>query len=95
MVKKVVLALVAIAAVAAYMTVREEGEEAFGGAFAPIESVRADSSNLNPAADPLGVMVTGNSIPQPAQSNYGQMVDRVRTRVNDAMDDSVSRSSRY
>jgi hypothetical protein len=93
MVKKVLAALVVIAAVAIYLTIQEEGtESAFGGAFAPVESVRAESSNLSPTADPMGVMTTGNSIPHAAQSDYGQLVDRVRTRTNDAMARSVDRA---
>ena len=95
MVMKVFGVLLAIAAVSVYLTVKEEGsEQAFGGAFAPVENVRGDSTNLSPAADPLGVMVTAQSVPQTAQSNYGQLVDRVRTRVGGAMDKSVERSRR-
>ena len=95
MVKKVVAALLLIAAISVFLTIREEGKDkAFGGALAPLESARG--SNAAPASghDPLAGMVTGTSIPQVSQSNYGQMVDRVRTRVNDAMDQSERRSSR-
>ena len=93
--KKVWGALLVIAAVSFYLTLREQGDEAFGGIFKPVDSVRADSDSLSPAADPLGVMTTGSSVPGVSQTNYKQMVDRVRTRVNDAMDESVERSSRY
>jgi hypothetical protein len=95
MTKKVIAALILIAAVTVYLTLQEEGDEAFGGILKPIESVRAESSSLSPGVDPLGVTVTGNSVPQTAQSNYGQLVNRVRTNVNGAMDKSVSRSSRH
>lgn len=91
MVGKVCLAIVAILAVAVYLTVQEEGsDEAFGGALAPIESVRAPNSG----GDPLAGMVTGQSVPQTTQTDYGQMVNRVRERTNDAMARSVERSSR-
>ena len=94
MVKKVVAALLLIAAISVFLTIREEGKDkAFGGALAPLESARGKQVTAG-GHDPLAGMVTGNSIPEPAQSNYGQMVDRVRTRVNDAMDQSERRSSR-
>jgi hypothetical protein len=93
MVKKVLGALVVIAAVSVYLTIREEGKDkAFGGVLSPIETVRGGDDSLGPDA-PLGSLVTGQSIPQTAQSNYGQLVDRVRTRTNDAMDKSRERSS--
>ncbi len=94
MTQKFIVALLLIAAVTIYLTIQEQGDDAFGGIFKPVESARAESSSLSPAVDPLGVTVTGNSVPQTAQSNYGQLVDRVKTRVNDAMDQSVTRSSR-
>ena len=90
MVKKVVIALVAIAAVSAYLTVKEEGtDKAFGGLLAPVDNVRKDDGG-----EPLAGLITGQSIPQTSQTNYKQMVDRVRSRVNSAMDKSVERSSR-
>ena len=90
--KKVLVALLAIAAVAVFLTIQEEGKEnAFGGLMAPIESVRAPQQGQG--HDRIG-LVTGNSIPDTAQTNYKQLVDRVRSRTNDAMDQSVRRSSR-
>ena len=84
MVKKVVIALVAIAAVSAYLTVREEGsEKAFGGLLAPVSPV---SVNDDGRAEPLAGLVTGQSIPQVSQTSYKQLVDRVRTRTNAAME---------
>ncbi len=92
MVKKVVIALVAIAAVSAYLTVKEEGtEKAFGGLLAPVDNVRADDDG---SGEPLMGLITGQSVPEPSQTNYKQMIDRVRTRTKDAMDRSVKRSSR-
>ncbi len=92
MVKKVVIALVAIAAVSAYLTVKEEGsEKAFGGLLAPVSSVRvADDGRV----EPLAGLVTAQSTPQISQSSYKQLVDRVRSRTNAAMDRSVDRASR-
>ncbi len=91
MVKKVVIALVAIAAVSAYLTVKEEGtDKAFGGLLAPVTNVRGADDK----GEPLAGLLTGQSIPQTSQTNYKQMVDRVRSRVNGAMDKSVERSSR-
>ena len=92
MVQKVIGALILIAAIAIFLTIREEGKEkAFGGVLKPLETVR------NPAAahDTTGVLITGNSVPGGAQTDYGRLVDRVRTKVNSAMDKSVRRSSRY
>lgn len=90
--KTIVIALLAIVVVAAYLTVREEGvESAFGGLFAPIEPVRAADDSR---ATPLAGLATGNSIPQTSGTNYKRLVDRVRTKVNGAMDRSVERSSR-
>ena len=92
MTKKVLLAIVAIAAVSAYLTIKEEGtDKAFGGAFAPVESVRARDDG---GTDPLAGMVTGQSIPTVTQTDYGKLVDRVRSRANAAMDRSVERASR-
>jgi hypothetical protein len=87
--KKVILAIVAVAAIAAYLTVKEQGDQAFGGLLAPLESVRTEEPG-----DPLG-LVTGNSVPDVSQTNYKQMVDRVRERTNEAMERSAKRSSRY
>ena len=92
MVKKVLLALVVIVAVAIYLTIREEGvDKAFGGALAPVESVRAGATTTG--HDPLASLVTAQSVPDVSQTSYKQMVDRVRSRVDDAMDRSVARSS--
>ena len=92
MLKKVVIALAAIAAVSAYLTVREEGrEKAFGGLLAPVTSARVDDDGR---VEPRAGLITGQSIPQVSQSNYKQLVDRVRTRTNAAMDKSVERASR-
>ena len=88
--KKVLVALLAIAAVAVFLTIQEEGKEnAFGGLMAPLESVRAPQQG-----DARVGLVTGNSIPDTAQTNYKQLVNRVRSRTNNAMDQSVRRSSR-
>lgn len=85
---KVVGALLLIAAIAVFLTIREEGaDKAFGGVFAPIESVRT--------GDSLAGFTTGNSIPSPSQSNYGQLTDRVRERVQSATRQAEKRSSRY
>jgi hypothetical protein len=86
---KLFLAILAIAGIAAYLTMKEQGDAAFGGLLAPLESVRTDEPG-----DPLG-LVTGNSIPDVSQTNYKQMVDRVRERTNEAMERSAERSSRY
>jgi hypothetical protein len=92
MAKKVVIALVAIAAVSAYLTVKEEGsEKAFGGLLAPISPARFDDDGR---AEPAAGRATGESIPQISQTDYKQLVDRVRTRTNAAMDKSVERASR-
>ena len=88
--KKVLGALLVIVAVAIYLTIREEGKnDAFGGAFAPLESVRAEG--LGRSDDASG---TGSSITGTAQTDYAPMVDRIKGRVNAAMDRSVERSSR-
>jgi len=42
MAKRVFVALVAIVAVAAWLTFQEEGDEAFGGIAKPLESVRGE-----------------------------------------------------
>ena len=87
--KKIFIAIAVIVGVAVYLTIREQGvDEAFGGALAPVDTVRNDAPS-----DPLG-LVTGQSVPTVSQSNYKQMVDRTRERVNDAMAQSVERSSR-
>ncbi len=86
--KKLVGALLLIVATAVYLTIREEGrEKAFGGLLAPIETIRVHQP------DGPG-LITGNSIPDPAQSHYGQLVQDVKSRVNAAMDKSARRSSR-
>ncbi len=91
MLKKVLLAVVAIVAVAIGLTIHEEGaDKAFGGILAPLESVRAGEPTNG--LDPLGSLVTGQSVPNTSQ-NYQQMVDRVRSRVGSAMDRSVDRAS--
>lgn len=88
--KKVVIVLAGIAAVAVYLTIKEEGaDQAFGGLLAPIETVREDDRRVQ-SVD----VITGNSIPQTTQTDYKKMVDRVRERTNAAMDKSVERSSR-
>jgi hypothetical protein len=82
--------------VAIYLTIREEGtENAFGGVFAPVDSVRADAPQWGAGDDPLDSMLTGQSLPPTAQADYGPMLDRLRTSVDDAMERSVERSSRY
>ena len=93
MAKTVVVVLLAIFAIAAYLTVKEEGvEEAFGGAFAPMETVRDPSAKDNPGRS-LGL--ASSPMVDPAQSHYGKMVDRVRTRTNAAMKKSKDRYSEY
>lgn len=42
MAKRVLVALLAIAAVASWLTFQEEGDEAFGGIAKPLESVRGE-----------------------------------------------------
>jgi hypothetical protein len=92
--KKVMIALVLIAAASIYLTIKEQGrDEAFGGALAPLESARASDGEAHaPLAAALATGGSGSG--GTAQSNYGQMVNRVRTKVNGAMDQSVKRSSR-
>ena len=86
--KKLVGALLLIVVAAVYLTIREEGKEkAFGGLLAPIETVRVNEPGTSG-------LLTGNSIPDPAQSHYGQLVQDVRSRVNSAIDKSARRSSR-
>jgi len=88
---KVFGALLLILAIAAFLTIREEGvDRAFGGALAPIESIRTDT-----AKDPLDGLSTGNSIPGVAQTDYKRLTDDVRDRVNAAMRKSEQRASRY
>ena len=90
--KKVVGALLLIAAVAVYLTIREEGtEKAFGGILAPLETVRVK----NPAKDLTSGFTTGNSIPSTSQTNYRRLTDRVRSKVNASMRSGEQRSSRY
>ncbi len=89
---KVVGALLLIAAIAVFLTIREEGaDKAFGGALAPIESVPAGEPTRG--LDPLGSLVTGHSVPNTSPMNYQQMVDRLRSQVDNAMDRSVDRAS--
>ncbi len=91
MLKKVLLAVVAIVAVAIGLAIREEGaDKAFGGVPAPIES---EPSEPTRGLDPLGSLVTGHSVPNTSPMNYQQMVDRLRSRVDNAMDRSVDRAS--
>jgi len=42
MTRRVLLALLAIAAVSAWLTFQEQGDEAFGGIAKPLESVRGE-----------------------------------------------------
>ena len=89
---KAVGALLLIAAIAVFLTIREEGaDKAFGGVFAPVESVRGD----DPTRESLAGFTTGNSISSTSHSSYGQLTDRVRERVGDAMRQGEKRSSRY
>lgn len=93
MLKKVLFAVVAIVAVAIGLAIHEEGaDKAFGGVLAPIESVPAGEPTRG--LDPLGSLVTGQSVPDTSPMNYQQMVDRLRSRVDNAMDRSVDRASR-
>ena len=86
--KRVVAALLLIAAMAVFLTLREEGQEkAFGGVLAPIETTRVPPS--------LAQDIRSNSTVNPTQTDYGRLVKRVRTKVNGAMDRSEDRSSRY
>lgn len=88
--KKVFGALLLILVIAVCLTLREEGaEHALGGAFAPLETVRSKT-----AKDPLGGLATGNSLPGVAQTDYKQLTDRVRERVNGAMRESEKRAGR-
>ena len=92
MLKKVLGALVVIVAVAIYLTIREEGaDKAFGGVLAPVESVRG--GDMTKGREPLASLVTAQSVPNVSQSDYGKMVDSVRSRVGNAMDRSVDRAS--
>ena len=88
--KKIAGALFIIALVAIFLTIQEEGDKAFGGLMAPIESVRAG----NPK-NPIAGMTTGNSIPDVAQTNYKKLVDNVRDKVNASMKKSASRYSKH
>ena len=95
MVKKVVIALVLIAAVSVYLTIREQGrDKAFGGVLAPLESVRGGDGTAHAPLAAIATDASGSGGGGNAQSDYGQLVNRVRTRVNGAMDQSVRRSSR-
>lgn len=92
MAKKIVAALFLIAAIAAFLTIREEGrDKAFGGAFAPLESVRAGDGAGH---EPLAGVAIGDPSPTGGGTDYEPMVDRVKSRVNGAMQQSVRRSSR-
>jgi hypothetical protein len=85
-VKKVAAALLLIAAVAVFLTIREQGrDKAFGGALAPLESVRVPGGPVAGVADA--------SLPASGGTDYQPMVDRVRDRVNHAMDRSERRSA--
>lgn len=92
MLKKVLLAVVAIVALAIGLAIHEQGaDKAFGGALTPIESVPAGEPTRS--LDPPGSLVTGQSVPNTSPMNYQQMVDRLRSRVDNAMDRSVDRAS--
>ncbi len=89
---KVVGALLLVAAVAVFLTIREDGaDKAFGGLFAPMKSVRVNEAGR----DSVAGFTTGNSIPSTSQTNYGQLTDRVQERVGSAMQKSERRASRY
>ena len=91
MTKKVVGALLLIAAVAVFLTIREEGrDKAFGGILAPLETVRVN----NPSKNASGGFMTGNSIPSTSQTDYGRLTDRVRSNVDSALRASERRASR-
>ena len=91
MTKKVVGALLLIAAVAVFLTIREEGKDkAFGGILAPLETVRVN----DPSKNAIGGFTTGSSIPSTSQTDYGRLTDRVRSKVNSALRDSERRASR-
>jgi hypothetical protein len=93
--KKTVIAVLVIIAVAIYLTIREEGgDHAFGGALAPLESVRGEGIRAEVRAEVSDAPPAGGGAMAPPQSDYGAMVGRVRGRVEDAMDRSVARSSR-
>jgi len=90
--KKVFGALLLIIAISVFLTIREEGmDNAFGGVLAPVEPVRVE----NAGKDTFGDLVTGNSIPSGAQTDYKRLTDDVRDRVNAAMRKSEARASRY
>jgi hypothetical protein len=90
--KKVLVAVILIIVLAIVLTIREEGvDKAFGGAFAPVDSVRAD--DVTTGRDPLGSLATAQSVPAPSQTDYSRRVDSVRSRVDDAMERSVDRAS--
>ena len=92
MTKRVVGALLLIIAVAVFLTIREEGtDKAFGGILAPIETVRVN----DPSKTALGSFTTGNSLPGVAQTDYGRVTDRVRSKVNASMRQSERRVSRH
>ena len=94
--KKVVCALLAIVAVAIYLTIREEGrKDAFGGALAPLESVRDEGFEPEDRPSRMDAMLAGESLPPSVAQDYGPLLDRMRTSVDDAMERSVERSSRY
>ena len=92
MTKKVVGALLLIAVIAVFLTIREEGsDKAFGGILAPLETVRVN----DPSKHVTSGLTTGTSISGTAQTDYGRLTDRVRRKVNASMKRSEQRSSRY
>ena len=95
--KKVALTLLAIAALAVYMTFQEEGDEAFGGVGKPLESARGEGLPRTDwlTGQPIGTP-TGRPTSMPTGgTNYEPVLDKIRNDLDDAMDRSVERSSRY
>lgn len=94
MTKKVVAAILLIAAVSIYLTWRDEGEQAFGGAFAPIQSEHPERTPMTPGVDPLDAAGPGGSASTVSGTDYQPLVDRVRTRTQGAVDRSAQRAGR-
>lgn len=66
MAKRVLVALLAIAAATAWLTFQEEGDEAFGGIAKPLESVRGEGL---PHTDWLTGFQVGSPDPHAAQTD--------------------------
>ena len=91
--KKILVAVVVVVAISVYLTIREQGvENAYGGVFSPLETVR-DASLSERTMDATGYTSSSLGGGQ-SSASYRDMSNRVRNRVNAAMKKSVDRSSR-